>query len=139
MKIYILNPPFLPHFVRGARWQGGVSRGGTLYYPIWLSFAAGLIEKEGYSVRLVDAPAWEWNKKDVMKPWKFTSNDGRAELQLEPIHKEKVYLNLLFMGTKGVNVFGYYTGDVILDDGTKIHIDRSDKLFGSAEYFKHRW
>jgi len=67
MKIYLLNPPFLPNFVRSARWQGCVSRGGTLYYPIWLSYTAGVVEREGYSVRLVDAIAWKWDQKNVIQ------------------------------------------------------------------------
>jgi len=56
MKIYLLNPPFIPRFSRSMRWQE-VGRGGTIYYPIWLSYAAGLLEKESHKVRLIDAPA----------------------------------------------------------------------------------
>ncbi|MFA5453038.1 MAG: radical SAM protein [Candidatus Methanomethylophilaceae archaeon] len=65
MKIYLLNPPFLPHFGRSARWQD-TGRAGTLYYPIWLSYATALLEKE-HETRLVDAPAWGWNKDDVLR------------------------------------------------------------------------
>lgn len=64
MKVYMLNPPFLPHFGRGARWQD-TGRGGTLYYPIWLSYATSVIEQE-YETRLVDAPAWNWTKANVI-------------------------------------------------------------------------
>jgi len=64
MKVYMLNPPFLPHFGRGARWQD-TGRGGTLYYPIWLSYATAVVEQE-YETRLVDAPAWNWSKDDVI-------------------------------------------------------------------------
>jgi len=55
-RIYLLNPPFIPHFGRSARWQD-TGRGGTLYYPIWLAYAAGFLEKEGHKVKLIDAPA----------------------------------------------------------------------------------
>lgn len=64
MKIYLLNPPYMPHFGRGMRWQD-TGRGGTLYYPIWLSYAAAVLDKN-HEIRLVDAPAWEWYKKDVL-------------------------------------------------------------------------
>lgn len=37
------------------RWQE-TARGGTIYYPIWLAYAAALLE-EMYQTRLVDAPA----------------------------------------------------------------------------------
>ena len=63
MKIYLLNPPYFPHFGRGMRWQD-TGRGGTLYYPIWLSYAAAVVEQE-HEIRLVDAPAWEWGRDDV--------------------------------------------------------------------------
>ena len=65
MKVYLLNPPYLPHFGRGARWQDS-GRGGTLYYPIWLSYATAVVEQE-HETRLVDAPAWNWSKEDVVK------------------------------------------------------------------------
>ena len=55
-RIYLLNPPFIPHFGRSARWQD-TGRGGTLYYPIWLAYATGLLEEDGHEVKLVDAPA----------------------------------------------------------------------------------
>ena len=65
MKIYVLNPPFIENFVRCGRWQGVAARGGTLYYPIWLAYAAGVLDKEGHKIRLVDAPAWKWDRKKV--------------------------------------------------------------------------
>jgi anaerobic magnesium-protoporphyrin IX monomethyl ester cyclase len=66
MKVYFLNPPFvsngklLPKFLRCTRWQGEVSLGGTYWYPIWLSYATGIIEDAGYKAKLVDASAKEW-------------------------------------------------------------------------------
>ncbi len=65
MRIYMLNPPYFPHFGREMRWQD-TGRGGTLYYPIWLSYAAGKLE-EDHEVRLVDAPAWHWEIDRVME------------------------------------------------------------------------
>ena len=64
MRIYLLNPPYFPHFGRGARWQD-TGRGGTLYYPIWLSYAAALLDRE-HEIKLVDAPAWNWDLKAVL-------------------------------------------------------------------------
>ena len=65
MKVYLLNPPYLPHFGRGARWQD-TGRGGTLYYPIWLSYAAGVVEQE-YKTRLVDAVTRNWSRENVVE------------------------------------------------------------------------
>jgi radical SAM superfamily enzyme YgiQ (UPF0313 family) len=46
------------------RWQD-TGRGGTLYYPIWLSYATAVVEQR-HKTKLVDAPAWNWTKKDVI-------------------------------------------------------------------------
>jgi len=81
MKIYMLHPPFvlngqeIPKFFRCTRWQGGTTRGGTYWYPIWLSYATGVVESNGHKVRLVDAPAWNWKLKDVINDAKKFSPD----------------------------------------------------------------
>lgn len=56
MKILFLNPPFLRKFSRPQR-SPAVTKSGTLYYPMWLSYAAALAEKRGHAVELIDAPA----------------------------------------------------------------------------------
>lgn len=56
MKILLLNPPFLPRFSREQR-SPAVTKSGTFYYPMWLSYAAGYLEDQGHDVRLIDAPA----------------------------------------------------------------------------------
>ncbi|KAF5423722.1 MAG: Radical SAM superfamily enzyme YgiQ, UPF0313 family [Candidatus Methanomarinus sp.] len=66
MRIYLLNPPFKPNFNRCGRWQGIVTRSGTLDYPKWLAYATGVLEKNHNEVRLVDAPAEKWNLDDVI-------------------------------------------------------------------------
>ncbi len=64
MKIYFLNPPYFKHFARDNRWQD-TGRGGTLYYPIWLAHAAGVVE-EFHKVRLIDTAANGWNRDEVI-------------------------------------------------------------------------
>ncbi|MDD5288139.1 MAG: radical SAM protein [Dehalococcoidales bacterium] len=69
MKIYLLNPPYLPRFTRDMRWQD-TGRGGTLYYPIWLAYATGVLEQAGFETRLVDTPAMEWGMPEVIADMK---------------------------------------------------------------------
>lgn len=66
MKVYLLNAPFRPNFVRCGRWQGVAARGGTLYYPLWLAYATGLLEQSGHTARLVDAIAAKWDLETVI-------------------------------------------------------------------------
>jgi len=58
MNILFLNPPFKGRFSRASR-SPAVTKGGTLYYPVWLAYAAGVAEIAGHDVRLCDAPAEE--------------------------------------------------------------------------------
>ena len=64
MRVMFLNPPFLPRYSRSQR-SPGVIRSGTLYYPIWLAYAAGMTEGDGHETRLVDCPANGMNENDV--------------------------------------------------------------------------
>jgi radical SAM superfamily enzyme YgiQ (UPF0313 family) len=56
MKVLALNPPFLPKYSRESR-SPAVAKSGTLYYPMWLAYAVGLLEKQGHEVLFLDAPA----------------------------------------------------------------------------------
>lgn len=56
MKILLLNPPFLPKYSRSSR-SPAVTKSGTIYYPLWLAHATGVLEKGGYTAKLIDAPA----------------------------------------------------------------------------------
>ena len=66
MKILMLNPPFTPKYSRNSR-SPATTKGGTIYYPIWLSYATGVLEKEGFNVKLLDAPARNQNLSSVIK------------------------------------------------------------------------
>lgn len=56
MKILMLNPPFLFRFSRTSR-SPAISKGGCVYYPIWMGYATGVLEKAGHDVKLLDCPA----------------------------------------------------------------------------------
>lgn len=55
-RILFLNGPCTRNFARTGRWQA-TSRGASLWYPIWLAGAAALLDREGFDVLLLDAPA----------------------------------------------------------------------------------
>jgi anaerobic magnesium-protoporphyrin IX monomethyl ester cyclase len=56
MLTWMLNPPYLKKFSRPQR-SPAVTKSGTLYYPMWLSYATGVLEEAGIPVTLIDAPA----------------------------------------------------------------------------------
>ena len=59
MKILCLNPPFKAEHGRFSRTSRSpaITKSGTLYYPIWLCYAAGVLENAGHEVRIIDACA----------------------------------------------------------------------------------
>ena len=66
MRILLLNPPFYPRFSRSQR-SPAVTKSGTFYYPFWLAYATGLLEKYGYEVKLLDAPAENLSRAETIK------------------------------------------------------------------------
>lgn len=66
MKVLFLNPPFLKKFSRPQR-SPAVTKSGTLYFPLWLAHAASLVEKNGFDIDLVDAPADDISLEDVLQ------------------------------------------------------------------------
>ena len=55
MRVYCLNAPFHKNYSSHQR-SPAVTKSRTLYYPIWLAYAAGLLEARGFEVLLVDGP-----------------------------------------------------------------------------------
>jgi len=66
MKIWILNAPFLKKYSRPQR-SPAVTKSGTIYFPIWLAYCAGVLEKEGYDITLTDAPARGVDLKEALR------------------------------------------------------------------------
>jgi radical SAM superfamily enzyme YgiQ (UPF0313 family) len=65
MNVLVLNPPFHSRYSRSQR-SPAVIKSGVMYYPIWLAYATGVLEQDGFDVKLVDAPAVGYNRSDVL-------------------------------------------------------------------------
>lgn len=67
MKILFLNPPFKTEFGRYSRSSRSpaITKSGTLYYPLWLAYAAGVVEEAGYEVMLLDSCAEGYDRKKL--------------------------------------------------------------------------
>jgi len=65
-NILALNPPFHPHYSRSQR-SPAVIKSGVLYYPIWLAYATGVLEQDGFPVKLVDASAAGYDLQMVLE------------------------------------------------------------------------
>jgi len=75
-------------------------------------------------------------KDDFLSPWKFTSDDGRFEMDFEPVMDRAANTDFVILGSNQHQVFGKFTGTCILDDGTKVEIK---DLLGFAEKVANKW
>lgn len=59
VKILCLNPPFKTEYGRFSRTSRSpaITKSGTIYYPIWLCYVAGVLEVAGHSVIVIDSCA----------------------------------------------------------------------------------
>lgn len=69
MKIFFLNPPFKVEYGKYSRTSRSpaVTKSGTVYYPIWLAYAAGNCEKNGYEIKLFDSCATRTSLNDTLR------------------------------------------------------------------------
>ena len=57
-----------------------------------------------------------------MDPWKFTSSDGRFEMDFKPVLDRSANMDFKVIVSDQHQVFGRMSGTTVLDDGTQIHI-----------------
>ena len=76
-------------------------------------------------------------KGRLMEEWKIISEDGRFNMTMKPIRNNPSDLNLGIIARMNCNqVYGLWSGDVTLDDGTKLEIK---DMFAFCEYVENRW
>lgn len=63
-------------------------------------------------------PVDDSGKKDYMKPWTFTSSDGRFEASFVPVLDRAAKIDAKFIVTDQHQVFGKMSGKAVLDDNT---------------------
>ena len=88
------------------------------------------LSKVSFNIPLKDG------KDDYLSNWTFTSDDGRFEMDFVPILDRAANTDFIVLGSNQHQVFGKFTGNVILDDGTKIHIK---DFVGFAEKVSNKW
>lgn len=66
MKILFLNLPYQFNISRASRWPEK-TKSGTLYYPYWLCYAAGICIERGHKVELIDCITRKMSVADTVK------------------------------------------------------------------------
>ncbi|MDO5327920.1 MAG: DUF2804 domain-containing protein [Clostridia bacterium] len=75
-------------------------------------------------------------KEDYLAPWKFTSDDGRFEMDFSPLMDRSAMIDLKLLCSDQHQVFGRFTGKAVLDDGREIQVRN---LTGFAEKVHNKW
>ncbi len=75
-------------------------------------------------------------REDYLKPWTFTSDDGRFEMDFVPILDRASDTNALLIRSNQHQVFGRFSGTAVLDDGTRLQMK---DLLGFAEKVENKW
>ncbi len=78
----------------------------------------------------LDEVVFHIDTEDYTRPWRFTSSDGRFEMNFEPVLDRHSETNLAVIKSLQHQVFGYFTGTAVLDGGKKVKLDR---FLGFAE------
>ena len=73
---------------------------------------------------------------DYLSPWTFSSDDGRFEMQFEPVMDRCAKIDLKIICSDQHQVFGKFSGTAVLDNGRKLEIRN---LMGFAEKVRNKW
>lgn len=73
---------------------------------------------------------------DYLKPWTFTSGDGRFEMDFRPVIDRSAHDSMLFLSSDQHQVFGFFSGRAVLDNGRELAVR---DLPGAAEKVVNRW
>lgn len=84
----------------------------------------------------LDWVEFNYDSANYMRPWYFTSTDGKLNLTFKPFLDRTARSNLLLITSEVHQMFGKYSGLLITDDNKRIEIDN---LIGWAEEHRARW
>lgn len=113
------------------RWYWGSGSGYVEGVPFGFNIGYGFSDRTPASENMLffdgkahklDEVKFHINTSDYMRPWKFSSNDGRFEMDFVPAVDRTAKLNLGLLRTDQHQVFGYFSGTAVLDDGRILSI-----------------
>ena len=90
----------------------------------------------GHRIHKLEEVEFIIDTDDYMKPWKVTSSDGRCKLDFTPALDRHSETKVLMIKSLQHQVFGYFNGFVVLDDGTRVEVK---DLLGFAEDVFNQW
>ena len=74
--------------------------------------------------------------EDYMDDWHLYDSKGRLDLTLKPVYDRETKTKLLWVDNHTHQMFGKFSGKVVLDDGTKLDVK---DITGFAEHAVNNW
>jgi hypothetical protein len=132
--------PYKTHWLWGS--ACGLVDGKPLAFNIGYGFGdlsthtENIVFYDGKAHKMDEVTFHHKNDRDPTQPWKFTSNDNRLNLNLKPLipYREKLNFGLIYLNSSLLH--GFYSGEIVLDTGEKIHVK---DMLGHAEDIYWRW
>lgn len=90
----------------------------------------------GNRIHKLEQVKFNYTSGDYMKPWKFSDTEGRLDLIFTPFKERIAKTNLGIITSEGHQMFGFYSGKVIADDGEVVQLH--DHI-GFAEEHRAKW
>ena len=127
------------------RWYWGSTSGMLDGHPFGWNIGYGFSDRSPASENMLfykhkahklEEITFHINTDDYLAPWKFTSSDRRFEMDFSPILDRQTKTEMLFLKSVQHQVFGTFSGWVVLDDGTKLRVDN---FLGFAEDVLNWW
>lgn len=84
----------------------------------------------------VDKVTFDFNRQDLMKPWKITSNDSKVNIEFIPQKERIARKNFGIIKSEIHQMFGRFTGRLAMDDGS---IFTLSGIRGAIEDHHARW
>ncbi|EGW38473.1 radical SAM protein [Desulfosporosinus sp. OT] len=99
MKVFFVNPPFKAQYGKFSRESRSpaIGHSGVLYYPLWLIYAAAVVEKEGFDIEFLDAPAKNMDEEASLNYVSEHAEDTR--LFVLDTSTPSIYSDIAFAGT----------------------------------------
>ena len=131
------------HLVLGQRLRAGGRYPVRLEHRLWLRQHLHC-EREHAILRWPGAQAQSGavphphagRARDYLRPWTFTSDDGRFEMDFVPILDRAACTDVKLIKSDQHQVFGRFTGTAVLDDGTAVRVK---DFLGFAEKVENKW
>lgn len=113
------------------RWYWGSASANIKGIPFGFNIGYGFTDRTPASENMLfykgkahklDLVEFHLVKDNYLAPWKFTSSDGRFELDFRPVADRSSAVNMAVIRSIQHQVFGYFTGKVVLDGGEVLEL-----------------